>query len=50
MSLAAILSDQYQDQIVIVPTPSAVTAGFGLLGTLGLAGLVQRRRKSQATV
>jgi hypothetical protein len=50
MSLAAITSSTYQDQIVIVPTPSAVTAGFGLLGTLGLAGLVQRRRKSQATV
>jgi hypothetical protein len=50
MSLAAIMSDQYQDQIIVVPTPSAVTAGFGLLGTLGLAGIIQRRRTSQAMV
>jgi hypothetical protein len=48
MSLAAITSSTYQDQIVVVPTPTAVTAGFGLLGTLGLAGLAQRRRKTHA--
>jgi hypothetical protein len=50
MSLAAIMSDQYQDQIIVVPTPSAVTAGFGLLGTLGVAGIIQRRRTSQTMV
>jgi hypothetical protein len=50
MSLAALTSAKYQDQIIIVPTPTAVMAGFGLLGTLGLAKLVQRWRKNQAMV
>ena len=38
------VGDNAQDQLVLVPTPDASLAGFGLLSGLACAGVIRRRR------
>jgi hypothetical protein len=42
-NLAALSSESYQDQLVVVPTPTGVTAGAGLLAVVGIIGNRRRR-------